>query len=92
MKPPFVLIHEGFKGNACSRTTGASRKENITCLEAVNAAGQKAPPLIIFKGNHVRRSWVPDTQEGEYEYPNTAMQLVKMNGSPAKSEENLASM
>jgi len=33
----------GFKGKACSRTTGASGKENITCLAAVNVAGQKAP-------------------------------------------------
>lgn len=53
----------GEKGKSCSRTIGGSGKENITCLVAVNAAGGKAPPLVIFKGKNVWSSWVPEEDD-----------------------------
>lgn len=53
----------GEKGKSCSRTIGGSGKENITCLVAVNAAGGKAPPLVIFKGKNVWSSWVPEEND-----------------------------
>lgn len=53
----------GKRGAPSSRTTGSSGKENITVLMAVNAAGFKAPPCIVFKGNHIWNSWVAPPTE-----------------------------
>lgn len=62
----------GQKGKSCSRTTGGSGKENITCLAAASASGKKAPPLIIFKGVNVWSSWIPDLEKEEESYPGMA--------------------
>lgn len=37
-------------GTPTHRATSAPGKENITVLSAANAAGEKLPPLIVFKG------------------------------------------
>lgn len=65
----------GQKGKSCSRTTGGCGKENITCLAAVSAAGNKASPLVIFKGLNVWSSWIPDI--GEESYPNMSYAASK---------------
>lgn len=51
------------KGSSVHRVTAGSGKENITVLMACNAAGQKAPPLIVFKGKHVWDSWMAASNE-----------------------------
>lgn len=48
----------GAKGVACSRVTSGPGKENVTILSTVNASGEKAPPLIIFKGKFVWDQWM----------------------------------
>lgn len=58
----------GKKGAPSSRTTAGSGKENITVLVAVNAAGFKAPPLIVFKGKNIWSEWVAPPDES---YPGT---------------------
>ncbi|XP_056636655.1 uncharacterized protein LOC130445153 [Diorhabda sublineata] len=53
----------GKRGTAASRTTAGAGRENITVLMAGNAAGHKAPPLIIFKVKNIWNEWVaPDGQ------------------------------
>lgn len=54
----------GAKGVACSRVTSGPGRENITILTAVSAAGDKAPPLIVFKGKSVWDEWMADTIDG----------------------------
>lgn len=41
-----------------SRTVSSPGKENTTFLLLCNAAGDKAPPLIIFKGKHLWDQWL----------------------------------
>ncbi|XP_050551659.1 uncharacterized protein LOC126910995 [Spodoptera frugiperda] len=53
----------GARGEACTRTTYGSAKENITVLTTVNAAGQKLDPLIVFKGKHMYEQWMLQTPE-----------------------------
>ncbi|XP_055638751.1 uncharacterized protein LOC129776875 [Toxorhynchites rutilus septentrionalis] len=48
----------GETGRAAHRVTGGSGKENFTVLMGGNAAGDKLPPLIIFKGSNVWNSWM----------------------------------
>lgn len=55
----------GAKGKPCSRTTGGSGKENITCLVAASASGEKSPPLVIFKGLNLWTNWVPEPKEND---------------------------
>lgn len=43
----------GARGVACSRTTSGPGRENTTILSAVNANGEKAQPLIVFKGKNI---------------------------------------
>ncbi|XP_071056436.1 jerky protein homolog-like [Onthophagus taurus] len=58
----------GQKGYPSTRTTSGPGKQNTTVLMCCSAIGDKAPPLIIFKGKNVWDQWVapPDT-----EFPNT---------------------
>lgn len=53
----------GQRGLPSTRTTGGPGKENTTVLMCCNAVGDKAPPLIIFKGKNVWDQWIapPDT-------------------------------
>lgn len=39
-------------GVPATRTTSAPGRENITVLLACSAVGEKAPPLIVFRGKH----------------------------------------
>lgn len=48
-------------GKACHRYTAASGRENTSVLACVNAAGEKMPPLIIYKGKNLWDKWVPKT-------------------------------
>lgn len=49
-------------GVPSTRTTSGPGRENTTVLMACNAAGEKAAPLIIFKGKHVYDEWTaPET-------------------------------
>ncbi|XP_072400768.1 uncharacterized protein [Diabrotica undecimpunctata] len=41
-----------------SRTITSPGKENTTSALMCNAAGQKAPPLIIYKGLHLWDQWI----------------------------------
>lgn len=53
MRPQYVLIHQRQKYWARKENPAPglrSGKENITCLAAGSAKGQKIPPLIIYKG------------------------------------------
>jgi cell division protein FtsI/penicillin-binding protein 2 len=43
----------GKTGTASHRTTSGQDKENISVLMAANAASEKLPPLIVFKGKNV---------------------------------------
>lgn len=51
-------------GMPCHRVTSGPGKENITVLFAANAAGEKLPPLIVFKGKNVWDSWMAPTSTG----------------------------
>lgn len=55
----------GEKGTAAHRATSGPGKENITVLMGGNAAGEKLPPLVVFKGKHVWDSWIPKNDEYE---------------------------
>lgn len=48
----------GAVNKASSRTISSPGKENTTILLMCNAAGGKAPPLIIFKGKHLWDQWI----------------------------------
>lgn len=43
----------GETGKYASRVTSDPRKQNITILLMANPAGEKSPPLIIYKGLYV---------------------------------------
>lgn len=58
------------RGPPCSRTTGGVGRNNITVLMAANAAGFKAPSLIIFKGKNIWDEWGGGGPEGDA-YPGT---------------------
>ena len=53
---------------ACHRQTAGSGRENTTVLACVNAAGEKLPPLIIFRGKNIWDSCIPHAGD----FPNTA--------------------
>lgn len=58
----------GQRGLPSTRTTSGPGKQNTTVLMCCSAIGDKAPPLIIFKGKNVWDQWVaPPTSE----FPNT---------------------
>ncbi|KAJ8871197.1 hypothetical protein PR048_027503 [Dryococelus australis] len=52
-KDPSKIKVVGAVGVQCSRTTNTLGRENTTVLFACNAAGDKAPPLIIFVGKKI---------------------------------------
>lgn len=47
-------------GKTATRTVSSPGRENTTILAAVNAAGKKAPPLILFKAKNIWSSWIPE--------------------------------
>jgi hypothetical protein len=48
----------GETGTAYDQATSGLGKENITVLMVANAAGEKLPSLIVFKGKNVLDSWM----------------------------------
>lgn len=56
----------GEKGTAAHRVTAGPGRENFSVLLGGNAAGDKLPPLIIFKGKNVWDSW---TAKSSDEFP-----------------------
>ncbi|CAG4996929.1 unnamed protein product [Parnassius apollo] len=56
----------GLRGYTSTRTISSPGKTNTTVLLACNAAGEKAPPLIVFKGKSVWDTWT--SEDG---YPGT---------------------
>ncbi|CAH2011313.1 unnamed protein product [Acanthoscelides obtectus] len=62
----------GEKGRAAHRTTSGPARENITVLLGGNAAGEKLPPLVVFKGKHIWNSWIPTE-----EYPGMTYSATK---------------
>lgn len=54
----------GEKGKAAHRTTSGPGRENITVLLGGNAAGEKLPPLVVFKGKNIWDTWI-----SKEEYP-----------------------
>lgn len=59
----------GKKGSPSSRTISGPGKENTTVLSGCSAAGNKAPPLIVFKGKNIWDQWMAPQGKG---FPNTA--------------------
>lgn len=53
----------GAKRKPCSRIVAGSGKENVTVLAGASASGKKAPPLVIYKGNNIWSSWIPENNE-----------------------------
>lgn len=53
----------GAIGTPATRTTHGSGRDNTSVLMACSAIGQKAPPLIIFKGKNIWDKWVPDQSD-----------------------------
>lgn len=54
----------GKKGAKATRTTSTSGRENTSVLFACNAKGEKAPPLIIFKGKQIWTHMMPPEGKG----------------------------
>lgn len=48
---------EGERGDSSSRVISTSGKENTTFVLAANAAGGRAPPLIIFRAKNIWDQW-----------------------------------
>ncbi|XP_060801974.1 uncharacterized protein LOC132901742 [Amyelois transitella] len=48
----------GAKGYASTRTIASAGKDNVTVLFTVNAAGEKLPPLIIYRGKNIWDQWM----------------------------------
>ncbi|XP_074026300.1 uncharacterized protein [Leptinotarsa decemlineata] len=63
----------GEKGKAAHRTTSGPGRENITVLLGGNAAGEKRPPLIVFKGKNIWDSWITNKTE----YPKMTYSATK---------------
>ncbi|CAH2006301.1 unnamed protein product [Acanthoscelides obtectus] len=64
----------GQRGLPATRTTSGPGKQNTTVLMCCSASGEKAPPLIIFKGKHVWDQWLapPGSEFPEMTYAATA--------------------
>ncbi|CAH2090782.1 unnamed protein product [Euphydryas editha] len=64
-KDPSKTKIVGVKDYAATRVIATPGKDNITVLLGASAAGQKTPPLIIFKGKNVWDEWTsPDAYPG----------------------------
>lgn len=61
----------GARGTPSSRTTSGTGKENYTVLCCVSASGNKAPPLIIFKGKYVWDQWMATESDDKVAYAAT---------------------
>lgn len=48
----------GAKGHVAIRVIASPGKDNTTVLLAANALGEKAPPMIVYKGKNVWDSWI----------------------------------
>lgn len=59
----------GERGESSSRVISTSGRENTTFVLAANAAGGRAPPLIIFKAKNIWDQWKAPPDK---EYPGTA--------------------
>ncbi|KAB0790136.1 hypothetical protein PPYR_14990, partial [Photinus pyralis] len=59
----------GVKGVSSTRITAGSGRNNTTVLFAASASGEKAPPLIVYKGKNVWDTWIAEDGKG---YPGTA--------------------
>lgn len=64
----------GAVNKASSRTISSPGKENTTILLMCNAAGDKAPPLIIYKGKNVWDQWLAPP---EHEFKGTVYAASK---------------
>ncbi|KAF6199365.1 hypothetical protein GE061_007391 [Apolygus lucorum] len=54
----------GEKNTPSHRATSGPGRENTTVLIGGSAAGEKLPPLVIFKGKNIWDSWVASENEG----------------------------
>lgn len=54
----------GIKGHSSSRIISSPGRENTTVLLAANAKGEKAPPLIVYKGANVWDQWMTPPSTG----------------------------
>ena len=61
------------KSEKSSRLTAATGRKNTSVLACVNAAGEKLPPFVIFKGKNLWDSWI--SKEGNW--PNTVYSAQK---------------
>lgn len=64
----------GEKGKSATRITSGPGRENTTTLLMANAAGEKAPPLMIYKGLHMWDQWCAPQGSG---YPRTVYEASK---------------
>jgi hypothetical protein len=71
---PGAIKVVGERGKPATRTTSTSGRENTTILAMANAAGGKAPPLIIFKGRFMWDQWCAPKGTG---YPGTVYAASK---------------
>lgn len=53
----------GARGVAATRTVSGPGRENMSVLLACSAAGDKCPPLFIFKGKNLWDKWIPTKDE-----------------------------
>lgn len=71
-KDPSKTKVVGLKGHASTRTIASPGKDNTTVLLGCSAAGDKTPPLIIFKGKHLWDEWT-----SKDDYPGTVYAATK---------------
>ncbi|XP_060801979.1 uncharacterized protein LOC132902121 isoform X1 [Amyelois transitella] len=71
-KDPLKSKIVGVKGHAATRTISTPGKDNTTVLLGASAAGDKIPPLIIFKGKYVWDEWTSPNA-----YPRTTYAATK---------------
>ncbi|KAB0793820.1 hypothetical protein PPYR_13440 [Photinus pyralis] len=74
----------GERGTAAHRVTSGPGRENITVLFGGNAAGEKLPPLIVFRGKNVWDSWL-SIKEG---YPGMTYAASKNGWMDTQTFEN----